>query len=535
MIGARIPGQFPVPLPRPVRSRITLAFLAALAAGVGGLVLLALSGWFLTAAALAGAGGVGAIAAFNYLIPSAAIRGLAVVRTAARYGERLWSHEAALRALAGLRSGLFARLAHADGRTAPDLSSGDASARLIGDIAALEDLVVRRPGIPAAIGTMLVGLGAVALAGWQAALLLAALLALLLAGLALLPPRLSAAPAAAAAAAMAELRRMLVDYASARSEIITYGLAPRITELLQAEAERLDAAQRQLARIEAASGGMLVMGAALAAAATLLASTAAAPLTALAVLAATATIEAVAVIARSTTREAAVAEGTDRLRVLLALSPPEAAPAEQAAPLAIGLGAAQFPPGSRIALIGSSGSGKTRVIEALAGMRAPAHALTLGATPLATLSAAQIRAQIALAPQEPMLIAGSVADNLRLARPGIDAAAMEAALRAAQLWDRIARMPEGLDTVLGEDGGILSGGERKRLSIARALLAERPWLLLDEPSEGLDSAAEAALVAALEAWITARGTGLIVASHRPAPLALAAVQVPVEAIGAPAA
>lgn len=535
MIGAKIPGQFPVPLPWPVRSRITLAFLAALAAGVGGLVLLALSGWFLTAAALAGAGGVGAIAAFNYLIPSAAIRGLAVVRTAARYGERLWSHEAALRALAGLRSALFARLAHADGRTAPDLSSGDASARLIGDIAALEDLVVRRPGIPAAIGTMLVGLGAVALAGWQPALLLAALLALLLTGLALLPPRLSAAPAAAAAAAMAELRRMLVDYAAARSEIITYGLAPRITALLQAEAERLDAAQRQLARIEAASGSVLVMGAALAAAATLLASTAAAPLTALAVLAATATIEAVAVIARSTTREAAVAEGTDRLRVLLALSPPKAAPAEQAAPLAIGLGAAHFPPGSRIALIGSSGSGKTRVIEALAGMRAPAHALTLGATPLAALSAAQVRAQIALAPQEPMLIAGSVADNLRLARPGIDAAAMEAALRAAQLWDRIARMPEGLDTVLGEDGGILSGGERKRLSIARALLAERPWLLLDEPSEGLDSAAEASLVAALEAWITARGTGLVVASHRPAPLALAAVQVPVEAIGAPAA
>ena len=75
------------------------------AAGAGGLVLLALSGWFLTAAALAGASGAAAIAAFNYLIPSAAIRGLAVVRTAARYGERLWSHEAALRALAFLKPG----------------------------------------------------------------------------------------------------------------------------------------------------------------------------------------------------------------------------------------------------------------------------------------------------------------------------------------------------------------------------------------------------------------------------------------------
>jgi ATP-binding cassette subfamily C protein CydC len=91
-------------------------------------------------------------------------------------------------------------------------------------------------------------------------------------------------------------------------------------------------------------------------------------------------------------------------------------------------------------------------------------------------------------------------------------------------------MPQGLETVLGEDGGVLSGGERKRLSIARALLAERPWLLLDEPSEGLDAGTEAALVAALETWLDARGAGLIVASHRAAPLTLAAIAVPVDAV-----
>lgn len=527
MIGAR----FPLPLPARVKGRIALGFVAALAAGVGGLVLLALSGWFLTAAALAGASGAAAVAAFNYLIPAAAIRGLAVVRTAARYGERLWSHEAALHALAGLRSGLFARLAHADGRTAPDLSGGDASARLIGDIAALEDLVVRRPGIPAAFGTMLVGLGAVAFAGWLAAALLVGVLALLLAALATLPPRLSAAPAAEAAAATAELRRMLVDYAAARSEIITYGLADRVTALLTAQADRLDTAQRKLAQIEAASSGLLILGSALAAAATLLASMAAPPLTALAMLAATASIEAVGAIARSSAREAAVAEGTERLRVLLALPAPQDSPADTA-PTAfpINLGEAVIAPGSRIALTGPSGSGKTRVIEALAGLRTPAHMLALGGKPLAELPAAAIRAQIALAPQEPMLIAGSVADNLRLARPGIDVQAMERALRTAQLWERVERMPQGLDTVLGEDGGILSGGERKRLSLARALLAERPWLLLDEPTEGLDAATEAALVAALRNWLDTTGTGLLLASHRPAPLALATLEIAVGTI-----
>lgn len=526
-----ISARFPLPLPRRVKGRIALGFAASLAAGVGGLVLLALSGWFLTAAALAGASGAAAIAAFNYLIPAAAIRGLAIVRTAARYGERLWSHEAALHALAGLRSTLFARLAHADGRSAPDLSGGDASARLIGDIAALEDLVVRRPGIPAAIGTMLIGVGAVALAGWQAALLLLAVLALLLAALAILPTRLSTAPAAEAAAATATLRRMLVDYAAARSEIITYGLADRVACLLAEQADRLDSAQRQLARIEAASSGLLILGSALAAALTLMASTATAPLTALAMLAATASIEAVAAIARSSAREAAVAEGTERLRVLLALPAPKDAPSVAAtASWPLGLGQATFTAGSRIALTGPSGSGKTRVIEALAGLRTPAHLLSLDGKALTMLPEAELRQQIALAPQEPMLIAGTVADNLRLARPGIDAAAMERALRTAQLWDRIARMPQGLDTLLGEDGGILSGGERKRLSLARALLAERPWLLLDEPTEGLDAATEAALVAALGAWLDATGTGLLIASHRAAPLALAAVVVPVDAI-----
>lgn len=527
-----IAARFPLPLPARVRAHIVLGFAAALAAGVGGLVLLALSGWFLTAAALAGASGAMAIAGFNYLIPSAAIRGLAVVRTAARYGERLWSHEAALHALAGLRGTLFTRLAHADGRRAPDLASGDASARLIGDIAALEDLVVRRPGIPAAFGTMLAGLGAVALAGWLSTLLLAAILVLLLAALALLPPRLSATPAAEAAAAMAQLRRMLVDYATARSEIITYGLADRVTALLAVEAERLDRAQRRLAQIEAASSGLLILGSALAAALTLLASTAAPPLTALAMLAATASIEAVAAIARSSAREAAVAEGTERLRVLLALPAPQDETTLGGTALPIGLGATRVAPGSRVALIGPSGSGKTRLIEALAGLRAPAHALTFGGTALAALPGAAIRSQIALAPQEPMLIAGTVADNLRLARSGVDAAAMEQALRTAQLWERIQRMPQGLDTLLGEDGGILSGGERKRLSLARALLAGRPWLLLDEPTEGLDAATEAALVSALSNWLEATGSGLLIASHRAAPLALARAQVAVEGVPA---
>ena len=110
------------------------ATLCAVIAALAGIALLALAGWFLTAAAMAGAAGTLAVQAFNYLVPSAAIRLLAILRTVSRYGERLWSHRAALEAMGGLRASLFARLAAQDSRTALPLSSGDAAARLTGDI-----------------------------------------------------------------------------------------------------------------------------------------------------------------------------------------------------------------------------------------------------------------------------------------------------------------------------------------------------------------------------------------------------------------
>jgi ATP-binding cassette subfamily C protein CydC len=82
-------------------------------------------------------------------------------------------------------------------------------------------------------------------------------------------------------------------------------------------------------------------------------------------------------------------------------------------------------------------------------------------------------------------------------------------------------MPLQLESWIGDGGTRLSGGQRKRLSLARALLAGRPWLLLDEPSEGLDPEAEVRLVSQLDRWLAATGTGLIVVSHRPALWALA--------------
>ncbi|WP_294252693.1 ATP-binding cassette domain-containing protein [uncultured Sphingomonas sp.] len=521
----------PFPLAAPERRTLRQALACATIAGLAAILLLALSGWFLTGAAIAGASGAAAVAAFNYLIPSAAIRGLAILRTGGRYGERQLSHQAALTAMADLRGRLFGKLAAQDSRTAPDLAGGDASARMIGDIEALEDLVVRRPSRPASLAAALFAVVLVALAGWKAAVALALLLAALPLLLTFAARRLTTGPAAEAAEALGALRTAFVDYAAARPEIIAYGLAPRVADTIAELSRPLDRARAALARGDGAVAGLLAGYGALTAAIVFALSDASAPLRALALLASAASVEAMATFARTALRQASVEQGLARLATLAEL-PGDLAPStpDDIGAHPISLGNHTLAPGARVAILGASGTGKTRLIEALAGLRTPVHALALDGTPVAQCSADALRRQFALAPQDAVLIAGSIADNLRVARPGITEAAMWEALHTACLDATVRAMPAGLQTSLAEAGGTLSGGERKRLSLARALLAARPWLLLDEPSEGLDAATEAELVRRVDAWLQSTGTGLVLVSHRPAPLALATDRIDIAAI-----
>lgn len=503
------------------RSRLRLAAAAGAVASLSAVALLGLSGWFLASAALAGAAGVVAAQGFNYLIPSAAIRLLAILRTVGKYGERLLGHQAALEGMAALRARLFARRAAIDSRADSD-DAGAASAALLDDIAALEDIVIRRPAVFAGLVGATLSAALVALAGWKAAVALALALVALPVLLRYLTLHLTAKPSAQLADAVVALRKAMTEFAAVRAEIAAYGLAPRIMEALAPLEAAHDRAKTQLVKAEAMVAAVQTLYTAAVVAMVFALSDGLVPIVALAVLASGAGVEATGGLTRNALRKAGIERSLARLAEL-SRSPEVAAPYEvrptPAAPLM--LGATAIAPGERVAISGISGSGKTRLIEALAGLRPAVHPLRVGGVPIAELSVDRLRRQFALAPQDPALLVGTVADNLRIAAPGIDANMMLVALRIVALEARIAAAPDGLDTWLSSDGGFLSGGERKRLALARALLARRPWLLLDEPTEGLDSGTEQAVIDNLDAWLDQTGTGLVMVSHRPDPFRLA--------------
>ncbi|MET9292179.1 thiol reductant ABC exporter subunit CydD [Streptomyces sp. NPDC003077] len=177
-------------------------------------------------------------------------------------------------------------------------------------------------------------------------------------------------------------------------------------------------------------------------------------------------------------------------------------------------------PGETVALVGPSGAGKSTLLNVLLGFTPPAAGRVLvDGHDLASIDPESWRRKIAWVPQRPYLFAGTIAENVRLARPDADEVAVRAALADAGAWDFVAALPAGPDTVLGEDGAGLSAGQRQRLALARAFLADRPVLLLDEPTANLDGETEAAVVSAVRRLAAGRTVLLVV--HRPALLAVA--------------
>lgn len=481
-------------------------------AALAAIGLLGAAGWFLVGAGMAGMAGPSAAAAFNYLLPSAAIRAAAITRTAGRYGERMLGHRAALFALAELRAFLFARLARGALNGRDPGRSGAMAARFGRDVDLLEDAAIRRVARVGGWTGGMAGLAMVGLLGWRAAVAMALGMAAMRFVSRALAKRLPPLQAQAAQA-HADMQADYADMAGPAADIAVYDLAPRLAAAMDNDA--MARAERALARAEATITASQTILAGLILALIAWSARGGAPMLALGLLAAMAALEIWAGLAVHDAGAPQVRQAEARLQ---AMEAPQGPPPRSLSPHpALHIAGQDFAPGARVLLSGPSGIGKTRLIETLAGLRddAPQVLRVDGSDPRA-LGLAGLRGTFAVMTQDAPLIAGSLADNLALARPGIDRAAMEQAL-----WVACAQDIAPLDHWLGGEGARLSGGQRRRIALARALLAGRPWLLLDEPSEGLDRATESLLCERLQQWLDKTGTGLILISHRPAMAQLA--------------
>lgn len=489
------------------------------AAAVG---LLGLSGWFIASAALAGLAGAAAAHSFNYLTPSAMIRLLAILRTGARYAERVSGHDAALHALARMRPEIFARFAGGRPGSVLRVAAGEVSSRLVQDIDALQILFIRL-SVPWGLGAgALLAVALSCLAHPLAGLATATAMAVAAAMNALLGARMASPAGREVQRAGGDFRSRLASLEAAAPELKAYGLSGWAVREVDAAATELDHAA---VRVTEAGGWMtasqaLITG--LAVTGVVVASAGAStPLIALAALSAVTGVEAAAGLAAAVRQGGAAREAVVRIDALLTDPAPRGGLEPGDAGLSIGPVDESLQPPARLALVGPTGSGKTSLAERLLGLREPVPGeWRVGGVELADLAAGSALQLFAYAAQDVRLLDGSVRDNLHLAAPDAGDDVLWAALEDAVLADRVRASPDGLGMAVGPNGLKLSGGERRRLGLARAYLRPSPWLLLDEPTEGLDAIIEARVLERLDRRLRERGQGLILISHRPAPVTL---------------
>ena len=502
-------------------------------------------------------------------VAAVSVRLFGISRAVLRYVERLASHEVALQGMAALRANVYTTLADGPTDAVTALRRGDLLARTGADVDAVGDVVVRAL-VPAAVAAV-VGVGSVVLVGWQhvgAGAVLAT--CLVLAGLvgpalSMRAARLSERAQLLARSDIAATAMTMVDGAG---ELTVSGrVGPLVVELRHTEgtlARAKDAAARPAAL--AAGVDMLAMGTAVLGAlmlgvpATVAGAMAPVEL-AVIVLTPLAAFEGTALLGPAARQ--LVRSGGAALRIMRLLDstgdfaarevehprpplnpaasqplnrpPSSAPPVLRARALSVGWPGGQavgsgidldLAPGRAIAVVGASGTGKSTLLLTLAGLLpAAAGTVSLAERPLWGQPRPWVSGRVVLTAEDAHIFATSVLENLRVARGDLTADEATELLVRAELGPWLAALPEGLGTVLGSDATTISGGERRRLLLARALASRAPLLLLDEPGEHLDPAAADRLVVDLLRTAHAGGDagrdarGVVLVTHRLAALA----------------
>lgn len=524
-------------LAQPDRGRIALALLLATLALTSAVGLLVVSAWLISRASQQPP-------ILTLQVAIVAVRALGISRGVFRYADRLVGHDAAFRSLAHVRVGVFRRLERLSPAGLGSYRQGDLLARLVGDVDASVDLVVRvvLPAVSSVLaGALAVAMGAAILPAAGGALLVL----LVVSGLVVpwLTTGIGARSQRARAAAEGELSAQLVAALSAAPELLALGTVDAaVARLREADATltRLDR-RRAVASGVAAGLGTLATGLTVVACIGLgvtavqqarmdgvwLAALALIPLAMADVLSGMPA----AALARSRVTGAA-----ERIFALMdspdpvparpgpcAAAPPGRRPEldlQQVSARYPGAGTdalarldLALPPGRRVALVGPSGSGKSTAVAVL--LRLLDHGegrYTVDGSDVRDLDEDDVRARLGAMDQRAHLFDTTIEENIRLANRDADDAALAAALAAAQLRDWVDALPAGLATRVGAHGSAVSGGQAQRIALARVLLADRPVAVLDEPGEHLDPAMADQVTAAALAATTGRSVVLV--THR---------------------
>ena len=515
----------------------TVAGGAAVLASIG---LLSLSGWFLSATAVAGLS-ISTAQAFNFFHPSVGVRLFAGLRILSRYGERVLNHEATFRILESLRTWFYLRLEPLSPGGLNRFRSGDVLHRLVADIDVLDLLYVRILS-PAGAAALTVGALGVFLLCFDTALAAVAV-GLLLAACVLLPLAMAWAGMSVGSGlslARARLRTVAVEAIQGIAELLVYQGRKRHLEQLNELDNRMLSHQRRMNRLAGFSEAALTLVSGFAVMAALgigvrlvHARQLSGESLACVVLAVWAAFEAAAPLSGAFQHIGNLLESARRVNEVAGAEPavrfpPSGAPVpdrhnvvfegvrfryEPDLPPALDGVDLHLEHGSRSAVVGETGSGKSTLAQLLVRFWDPDEGIvSVGGTDIRKLGENKLRRLWSVVPQQPHLFHASLRENLYIGDGDASEERLYDALDQIHLADFVRSLPDGLETIVGEGGKKISGGQARRIAVARAILHDAPIWLLDEPTEGLDTVTERRLVD--ELLRITEGRTLIWITHR---------------------
>lgn len=515
---------------------LTLGIVLAIVTLLASIGLLTLSGWFLSASAVAGFAG---IYSFNYMLPAAGVRGAAITRTAGRYFERLVSHDATFRVLQHLRIHTFSKLLPLSPAGLARYRQGELLNRIVADVDTLDHLYLRviSPLVGAFVVIMVVTIGLSVLDVTLACTLGGVMLLTLF----IMPPvfyRAGKTTGQNLTHLRGQYRQQLTAWLQGQAELTIFGASDRYRAQMETTELQWHEAQRRQSELTALSQALMLLIGAVAillmlwmAAGGVGGNAQPGALIALFVFCALAAFEALAPVTGAFQHLGQVIASAVRITELTEQKPEVTFPTDvsdvpeqvtltlrevsfsypEQAQKALDSLSLQVNPGEHIAILGRTGCGKSTLLQLLTRAWDPQQGeILLNDRPIAALNEATLRKTISVVPQRVHLFSATLRDNLLLAAPDASDELLADTLRRVGLEKLLD--DTGLNSWLGEGGRQLSGGELRRLAIARALLHDASLMLLDEPTEGLDATTESQMLELLADVM--REKTLLMVTHR---------------------